>query len=162
MSSVILARRVPRDLKNLLENKDFNFIVTQTIEEILDTNILIVKFMTPNKDSPYYYEDKLYSVSINLVHKRGAYPHEPPEVKFLDTMFHPNISTTGGICVDILKEGVWSSLQNFNSIIISLISLLDDPNPSSALNSSACGNLNDPNHIELIRRKTVFYKPPKK
>jgi len=32
------------------------------------------------------------------------YPAGPPEVKFVGTMFHPNVYADGRICLDVLKE----------------------------------------------------------
>lgn len=150
-------RRIIRDLKNLREDPELTFIVLQTDEEILQNKSLIVKFMTNNKDSPYYFENEMYSIKIQLYNKDKVYPYDAPKVQFMDKVFHPNISESGDICVDILKSG-WSPLQNFRSIMISIMSLLDDPNPSSALNSSACGNLKDPNFINIIRKKTIIWK----
>jgi len=41
-----------------------------------------------------------------------------------------NIATdTGQICVDILKTENWSHVLTFRSVALSIVSLLDDPNP---------------------------------
>jgi len=65
------------------------------------------------------------------------YPFKPPYVKFKTNIYHPNIAITDGkICVDILNEK-WSPANTIDSIIMSIISLLNDPNPSSPLNAEA-------------------------
>ncbi len=43
-----------------------------------------------------------------------------------------NISDRGGICIDILKHN-WSPALSLFKVILSLSSLLTDPNPSECL-----------------------------
>ena len=47
------------------------------------------------------------------------YPDEPPKVKFLTKMFHPNIYENGDICVDMLQKG-WVATYGVENILISL------------------------------------------
>jgi len=66
------------------------------------------------------------------------YPFEPPRVTFRTPVFHPNVSTNGAICMDILKpNGAWSPLMTVDALLVSIQSLLDDPNPSDPLNTEA-------------------------
>jgi ubiquitin-protein ligase len=65
------------------------------------------------------------------------YPLEPPKVFFITPCYHPNVYLQSGeICVDFLKEA-WSPSMNIESILRSLTSLLNEPNPASALNGEA-------------------------
>ena len=64
------------------------------------------------------------------------FPNEPPTVKFLTTMFHPNIYANGDICLDILGKS-WSPLYDCNSVLTSIQQLLSDPNPDSPANNEA-------------------------
>ena len=62
------------------------------------------------------------------------YPFEPPEVKMITKVYHPNInSKTGSICVNILKKGVWVPTNSIQSVLLSLQGLLTKPNPDSPL-----------------------------
>ena len=68
------------------------------------------------------------------------YPVKPPTVKFISEIFHPNVYRDGKICVDIL-QGEWSPAQNVRTILISIRSLLMDPNPNSPANRDAANLL---------------------
>ncbi|CAL8117694.1 unnamed protein product [Orchesella dallaii] len=66
----------------------------------------------------------------------SGYPYTPPSVKFISPCFHPNVDTAGNICLDILKDK-WSALLDVRTILISIQSLLSEPNIESPLNTKA-------------------------
>ena len=76
------------------------------------------------------------------------YPYSPPTVMFTTPIFHPNIDMAGRICLDILKDK-WSAVYNVQSILLSLQSLLGEPNTKSPLNGQAA-ELWDKNPTESV------------
>ncbi|XP_009631942.1 ubiquitin-conjugating enzyme E2 2-like isoform X1 [Nicotiana tabacum] len=78
------------------------------------------------------------------------YPNRPPKVYFMSRMFHPNIYADGSISLDILQNE-WRPIYDVAAILISIQSLLCDPNTNSAANAEAA-QLFSENKCEYNRR----------
>jgi ubiquitin-conjugating enzyme E2 D/E len=78
-------------------------------------------------DSPYV--GGMFKMEI---HFPNDYPFKPPKVTFLTKIYHPNISSAGNICLDILKDQ-WSPALTVTKVLLSVCSLLTDPNPKDPL-----------------------------
>eukprot|EP01080_Neovahlkampfia_damariscottae_P006758 gene6758-10923_t len=83
------------------------------------------------EDTPY--ADQTYKLSIKFP---DNYPFSAPKVCFTHVIYHPNVDTSGNICLDILKEK-WSAVYNVRTILLSIQSLLGEPNNESPLNAQA-------------------------
>lgn len=57
---------------------------------------------------------------------------EPPKVRFLTKIYHPNIDKLGRICLDILKKK-WSPALQIRTVLLSVQALLSAPNPDDPL-----------------------------
>jgi len=79
------------------------------------------------------YDGLVYKLSLNFP---NGYPFTAPTVKFITPCFHPNVDSYGNICLDILKDK-WSALYDVRTILLSIQSLLGDPNNDSPLNGQA-------------------------
>ncbi|ETI24526.1 hypothetical protein G647_03895 [Cladophialophora carrionii CBS 160.54] len=77
------------------------------------------------------------------------YPLNPPKMKFLGEIWHPNVYTNGEVCISILHppgddpnhyesaSERWSPIQSVEKILISVMSMLAEPNDESPANVEA-------------------------
>ena len=92
------------------------------------------------------------------------FPQSPPEMKFITEMWHPNIYKDGRVCISILHspgvdqfneqekaEERWRPSLGVEQIIISVISMLNEPNCDSPANIDA--SVMFKNHPEEYKKK---------
>ncbi|XP_043818569.1 ubiquitin-conjugating enzyme E2 T isoform X2 [Dromiciops gliroides] len=66
----------------------------------------------------------------------AGYPFEPPKIRFLTPIYHPNIDSAGRICLDVLKlppKGAWRPSLNISTVLTSIQLLMAEPNPDDPL-----------------------------
>ncbi|XP_006644048.3 ubiquitin-conjugating enzyme E2 20-like [Oryza brachyantha] len=99
------------------------------------------------------YEGTSYRLSLAFP---SDYPYKPPKVRFETPCFHPNVDAHGNICLDILQDK-WSSAYDVRTILLSIQSLLGEPNNDSPLNTQAAALW--PNQQEFRKMVEKLYKP---
>jgi ubiquitin-conjugating enzyme E2 R len=111
-----------------------------------------VALIVLNPDSPYY--GGYFKCRMAFPHN---YPFSPPDFRFERPLWHPNVYPDGRLCISILHQPGedamsgesagerWSPVQRVESVLISVLSLLDDAEVSSPANVDAGVQLrNDP------------------
>ena len=83
--------------------------------------------ITGPPDTPY--EGGTFFVNIHLPEN---YPYCPPKVTLQTRIYHCNIDQNGGISLDILQDQ-WSPALSIATILVSIMSLLSEPNPDEPL-----------------------------
>ncbi|KAI4264293.1 MAG: hypothetical protein L6R42_000583 [Xanthoria sp. 1 TBL-2021] len=114
--------------------------------ELQDDDILnwTIALIIINPDSLYYGGYFLANMKFP-----SNYPYSPPEFQFTHPLYHPNIYQDGKLCISILHAPGddemsgelaaerWSPAQRVESVLLSIISLLDDAETSSPANVDA-------------------------
>lgn len=142
MSSKSAAAILQRQYRDLTDPK--NGIPSFHIE-LDDDNIFLwnIGIMVLNKESMYhggYFKGQMRFPS--------DFPFSPPTFRFTPAIYHPNVYRDGRLCISILHQGgdptsdepeneTWTPAQTVESVLISIISLLEDPNISSPANIDA-------------------------
>ncbi|KAJ1925655.1 ubiquitin conjugating enzyme Ubc7/UbcP3 [Tieghemiomyces parasiticus] len=97
------------------------------------------------EDTPY--EGGIFTAQIKFPHD---YPLNPPEMKFTCPMYHPNVYENGVVCISILhapgddpnmyesSSERWSPVQSVEKILLSVVSMIAEPNDESGANIDAC------------------------
>lgn len=137
-------RRLLKDLSSLTKRND-ETIFAQPLEDDMFTWIAV---LIGPENTPY----ERGTFSLVLVFEED-YPNHPPEVSFISEMFHPNVYPHGDLCLDILKNR-WSPSYDVLGILLSIQSLLNDPNIRSPANTEAA-ELYEKNYEEYVRRVKV-------
>ena len=134
-------RRIKRELTDIIENPP----IACSAETIDDDFYHWSASLTGPSETPY--ENGVFHMDIRFP---LDYPFSPPKIVFTTKIYHPNINTNGNICLDILKDN-WSPVLTVSKIILSISSLLSDPNPDDPLVTSIAQLYRD-NYDEWFKR----------
>lgn len=92
------------------------------------------------------YEGGIFAATLSFP---SDYPLSPPTMRFTSKLFHPNIYKDGKVCISILHppgddpnmyesaSERWSPIQSVEKILISVMSMLAEPNDESGANIDA-------------------------
>ena len=136
-------RRINKELKEMQEEAvrdkaNLVFSVAPENDDLFNWS----GFIFGPEGSPYH--GGSFSIKISFP---SGYPFKPPHIEFKTKIYHPNISQNGSICLDILKEK-WSPALTLSKVLMSLSSLLTEPNPDDPL---------DPTSANVYKRSVVEF-----
>lgn len=116
-------KRIRKELLELEENVITNVSAGPIGDNLFKWTAIIIG----PEDSPY--ENGKFLLEIDFP---KSYPFKAPKVKFKTKIYHPNINDNGSICLDILQSN-WSPALTVSKTLLSICSLLTDPNPDDPL-----------------------------
>ena len=122
-----LIKRIEKEMIELGDDTPYNCSAGPTDDDITKWTATIIG---PN-DTPY--AGGAFELKIEFT---PEYPFKPPKIYFVTPIYHCNINRRGGICLDILKAGQngnWSPALTIGKVLLSICSLLAEPNPDDPL-----------------------------
>ncbi|XP_071451129.1 ubiquitin-conjugating enzyme E2 S [Hetaerina americana] len=122
-----IIRRIAKEMHDLANDPPEGIKVILNDQDITDIQALI----EGPAGTPY--TGGVFRVKLAL---GKDFPTAPPRAFFLTRLFHPNVASSGEICVDTLKKD-WKSDYGIKHILLTIKCLLIVPNPESALNAEA-------------------------
>jgi ubiquitin-conjugating enzyme E2 R len=149
--------RLTKELKDLTKNPVGGFKVEVADEaNLFEWNVFIAG--PPDTE----YESGIFKASMSFPED---YPISPPKLKFVSDFWHPNVYPDGKVCISILHtpdplnpeekaEETWRPIQTVESILVSVCSMLADPNFSSPANVDAS--------VELRKNPDAYKKKVRK
>jgi len=132
--------RLQKELKELNKNPVEGFKVELVDEaNLFEWQVYIAG--PPGTD----WEGGIFKALMNFPEE---YPNAPPKMKFVSDFWHPNVYPDGTVCISILhtpdpmnpeerEEETWRPIQTVESVLVSVCSMLADPNISSPANVDA-------------------------
>jgi ubiquitin-conjugating enzyme E2 D/E len=115
--------RIKKELRIMQDEANENISAGPSGDNIFEWDAMIIG---PTK-TPY--EGGIFRLKIYFP---ADYPFKSPKVIFTTKIYHPNINSGGIICLDILKTQ-WSPALTISKVLLSVCSLLNDPNPNDPL-----------------------------
>ena len=111
-------RRLTKELQEIRKDPPLNISAGPINDNLFEWEaVLLGPTETP-------YEGGVFILNIHIP---LDYPMKPPNILFKTKIYHPNINSTGAICLDILKSN-WSPSLTLSKLLLSICSLLNDPN----------------------------------
>uniref|UniRef100_A0A069DX27 E2 ubiquitin-conjugating enzyme n=1 Tax=Panstrongylus megistus TaxID=65343 RepID=A0A069DX27_9HEMI len=119
----IAAQRIKREFKEVVKSEEVAKCAI-CVELVGDSYQELRGQIGGPPDTPY--EGGVFNLEIKIPE---TYPFNPPKVRFVTKIWHPNISSvTGAICLDILKDQ-WAAAMTLRTVLLSLQALMASAEP---------------------------------
>jgi len=125
-TAMSIPKRIVKETQNLASEPPPGIEATPEDSNYRHFKIL----MTGPQGTPY--DGGVYKLELFLPE---MYPMEPPKVRFLTRIYHPNIDKLGRICLDVLKDK-WSPALQIRTVLLSIQALLSAPEPDDPLDTT--------------------------
>ncbi len=124
--------RLKEERKDIRKNRPMGFMAAPLKTANGELNFSIWKCKIPGpKDSPF--DGGLFSLKLEFPKN---YPERAPVVFFTPPLFHPNIYTSGAVCLDLIQDK-WKASITVLQLLKNLQDFLKTPNVKSPANSMA-------------------------
>eukprot|EP01128_Nolandella_sp_AFSM9_P003978 TRINITY_DN1747_c4_g1_i1.p1 TRINITY_DN1747_c4_g1~~TRINITY_DN1747_c4_g1_i1.p1 ORF type:complete len:207 (+),score=57.17 TRINITY_DN1747_c4_g1_i1:87-623(+) len=154
-------KRLLKEYKDLTTNPPEGIVAGPVVED----NFFVWEALIMGADDTPF-EGGVFSAILTFPYD---YPLNPPKMVFSTKLFHPNIYPNGEVCISILhapgddpsryehSSERWSPVQSVEKILISVMSMLSEPNIESPANVDAAKMFRDhrAQFDEVVRQQVL-------
>ncbi|CAF1187346.1 unnamed protein product [Rotaria sp. Silwood1] len=115
-------------VKFILEKTPFDDEEDEECPKVRDEYLISGRIL-PNSN---IFKDGAYRIEMKLIPR---YPIEPPEVRFLTRIYHPNIASDGKFCYQLLNNASkWTKGTTLAAAVQTVVKYVDNPDADYAVN----------------------------
>lgn len=145
ISATALTRLKAEEKSLLRDAPDCGFVATPQLDRTGTKNYGIWDIYIKGSEDSLYENTVLHAI----IEFSYDYPITPPRMRFVSKMFHPNIYTDGKVCISTLHvadddpssyekpDEKWTPVHSIRTIVLGVISILNEPNVVSPANVDA-------------------------
>ncbi|EHY65478.1 hypothetical protein NERG_01085 [Nematocida ausubeli] len=142
-------QRILQERENWRKDRPFGFVAKPQMKADKSLDLFKWNCIIPGPENSPFAGHNL-SATVEFF---TTYPANPPQVKFTQQVFHPNVYSDGFICLDIL-DSEWSPSLNIKTILLAVQTLLGEANVESPANEDAA--------IMYTKKPALYTKTAKK
>ncbi|XP_072930700.1 ubiquitin-conjugating enzyme E2-22 kDa isoform X3 [Epargyreus clarus] len=141
----IAAKRIKREFKEVMKSEEAEDLVAGgsiKLELVDESWTELQGQIAGPPDTPY--EGGTFLLEIKVPE---TYPFNPPKIRFMTKIWHPNVSSvTGAICLDILKDQ-WAAALTLRTVLLSIQALLSAAEPNDPQDAVVAKQYRDNIHL---------------
>ncbi|KAL8504897.1 hypothetical protein ACS0TY_016187 [Phlomoides rotata] len=127
--------RLAEERKAWRRNHPHGFVARPDTSSDGSVDLMVWHCIIPGKSNTDW-EGGYYPLTMKFTQD---YPTKPPKCYFPQDFFHPNVYSSGAICLSILNQhDGWRPNITVKQLLVCIQDLLDLPNPDSPANSYVC------------------------
>lgn len=143
--------RLEEERKNWRKDHPFGFFAKPTVTPDGNLNLMKWEFGIPGKKNTPW-QIGVYTGELTF---SNDYPINPPTVKFVPTIFHPNVHVSGVANANALFEDCHQPTFTITDVLFRIQTFLSEPNPRHSADITASIFYNDhrDSYNKLVLRK---------
>jgi len=147
MSTALAEKRLSEERRNWRKDHPYGFTLKPRSNADGSANLFFWEAGIPGKEGTDW-EGGVYTITLEF---SSDFPMKAPKCKFQPPIFHCNVFSNGGICLDIINAA-WKPSITLKELLLCIQRLLDEPNPEHVTDQPQCSRLYN-SELSAYRKK---------